>query len=70
MATPFMFTLVEKIELTQRVHELEAENRKLREDVERLKTNLQIAREQEAAYYRTRSSGKVLPADPSGIVVT
>ncbi len=70
MERQFNFSLLEKIELIQRVQELEADSQDLRREVDRLKASLQIAREQEAGYYRARATAKVLPADGSGVVMT
>lgn len=70
MEGQFNFSLLEKIELIQRVQELEAENQKLHREIDRLKVGLQIAREQEAGYYRARATAKVLSTDGSGVVMT
>lgn len=68
MAEQFSFSLLEKIEFIQRIQALEAENAKLREELERLRLQNQVLREDLNAYFQKKAAPKIIHTDANGVV--
>lgn len=68
MAEQFSVTLIEKIELMQRIRALEMENAALRLEVERLTLQNEIIREDMRAFAESKAKPHVLPIDRRGVV--
>lgn len=62
------FSFQEMLEVLQRCRELEAENRALRDEKQRLEMKLEMFREDQAAYYKSKTTAKAIPTDRSGVV--
>jgi hypothetical protein len=65
----FIFSLLEKIELIQRIQELETANAKLLKEFEWLRLQNQLLREDLAAYYKENTTPKVVSTDPNGVLL-
>ncbi len=68
MAGQVTFSFQEMLDVLHRCRELEAENAKLRDEVQRLEMKLMMFREDQAAYYKSKTAAKVMPTDGSGVV--
>jgi cell division protein FtsB len=68
MAESFSFTLIEKIELMQRIRALETENAALRKEIERLTIQNELLREDMKAFAESKARPHVLPMDRRGVL--
>ena len=70
MPEQFSFTLIEKLELMQRIRELETDNAALRREIERLTIENQVWRDDMRAFAERQAQPRVLATDGRGGVIT
>jgi cell division protein FtsB len=70
MTEQFWFTLIEKLELMQRIRALETQNAALQREVERLGLQNELLRDDMRAFAESKANPRVLVTDRRGVVIS